>query len=97
MSHWPRLGLSGVHPSSSSAVSRLHAPRIASSSSASVNVPARASAPDELDAVAVRVADEAEEAAALAHLVRRPLRLDALLAEARERAVEIVDADAMWP
>ena len=53
----------------------------------------RLATPDQLDAIAVWVADEAEEAAAFAHLVRRALRLDALLAEARERRVEIVDAD----
>src|SRR3954468_14078026 len=45
------------------------------------------------NAIPVRVADEAEEAAALTYLVRRPLRLDALLAEPGQRAVEIVDAD----
>src|SRR4051812_16577646 len=92
MSHWPQLGLSGFQSLSWSAVSSLHAPRIASSSCASVNVTPLA-ATDQLDAIPVRVADEAEEAAALAHLVRRPLRLDALLAEPRERAVEVVDAD----
>src|SRR5438874_711898 len=32
--------------------------------------------PDDLDAIAIRVSDEAEERAAVAHLVRRTLRLE---------------------
>ncbi len=48
---------------------------------------------DELDAVVVRVADEADPGAAFGHLVRRALGLDALLGELGERAVEVVDAD----
>src|SRR5207253_3518362 len=53
----------------------------------------RLAALDDLDAVVVRVADEAEARAALAHRVRRPLGFDALFAEAGQRAVEILDAD----
>src|SRR3954469_22140633 len=51
------------------------------------------SAPDELDPVTVRILDKAEPRASLAHLVRLALRLDALLGESRQRAVEIVDPD----
>src|SRR4051812_43095203 len=48
---------------------------------------------DELDPVAVRVADEADPGAAGADLIGRLLRLDALLAQPRERAVEILDGE----
>ena len=49
---------------------------------------------DELDAVVVRVADEADPGAALAHLVRRPLRLDSVVVlQGAERGVEVVHAD----
>src|SRR3954465_2967217 len=48
---------------------------------------------DELDPVAVRIADEAQARAALADAVRRLLGLDALLREALERAVEVLDGD----
>src|SRR5205085_9776276 len=50
-------------------------------------------AADELDAVAVRVADETEKATTFAHLVRRALRLDPLLLQPGKRCVEILDAD----
>src|SRR6266498_4195396 len=56
-----------------------------------VGLPPRAL--DQLDAVAVRIPDEAEPRAALAHGVRGAFRLDALLGEARERAVQIVHGD----
>src|SRR5918994_2040036 len=46
---------------------------------------------DQLDAVAVGVADEADPAAALAHAVRRLLRVDALAGELAQRRVEVVD------
>src|SRR5262245_39428588 len=39
----------------------------------------------------VRVADEAEQRAALAHAVRRPLGLDPLVGERRERRLHVVD------
>src|SRR6266545_3260742 len=52
-----------------------------------------AAALDDLDPVAVRVADEAQERAALAHAVRLAVGLDALLTEPRKRLSEIVDAD----
>src|SRR6185436_14723596 len=55
--------------------------------------PASAAALDQLDAVAVRVADEGDERAALADAVRRALRLDPLLREPRERPVHVVDGD----
>src|SRR5207247_626866 len=45
----------------------------------------------------IRVADEAEARAALAHAVRLPLGLDALLGELGERRVEVVDADGDVP
>src|SRR5512146_296834 len=48
---------------------------------------------DDLDPVVVRIADETEPRTALAHLVRRALGLDALLGQACQRAVEVVDAD----
>src|SRR3954447_23106039 len=51
----------------------------------------------QLDPITVRIVHEAEEGAAFAHLVRRLLRLDALFGEARERRVEIVDADRNVP
>src|SRR5262245_32411091 len=46
---------------------------------------------DQLDAVLIRVADEAEPAAARADGVGRPLGLDALLGELGERLVEVAD------
>src|SRR4051794_25540853 len=52
---------------------------------------------DELHAVAVRVADEAEERTSLAYAVRLPLRLDALLLQPLERPAEVVDADGDVP
>ena len=53
---------------------------------------------DQLDAVVVRISDEADPRAALRDLVRRSLRLDAVLTcERRERAVEVVDADRDVP
>jgi hypothetical protein len=53
---------------------------------------------DELDAVVVRVADEADPGAAVADLVRGPLGLDPVaVLERRERAVEVVDADRDVP
>src|SRR2546423_4363934 len=48
---------------------------------------------DDLDAVAVGIADEAEPAASFAHLVRRALRLDLELLQTRKRPFEILDAD----
>jgi hypothetical protein len=48
---------------------------------------------DQLDAIAVRVAHEADPRAALADLVRRLLRLDPVTAEPLQRAVEVVDAE----
>ena len=49
---------------------------------------------DELDAIVVGVADEADPGAAGAHLVRRPLGLDPVLVLQRpECAVEVVDPD----
>src|SRR5581483_5755647 len=48
---------------------------------------------DQLDPVAVWVPDEADPGAAGAHLIRRPLRLDALLRQRRERRVEVLDAE----
>src|SRR5206468_3993634 len=53
-------------------------------------LPANSSPFDELDPVAVRVADEAEPRSAFAHGVRRPLGLDALLCQPGQRAVEVV-------
>src|SRR6185295_16317665 len=47
---------------------------------------------DELDPVAVRVADEAEPRAAFAHRVGRALGLDPLPRELLERPVEVVHA-----
>src|SRR5204863_5431008 len=47
----------------------------------------------QLDAVAVRIADEAKPRAALADGVRWPLRLDPLHREPLERPVKVVDAD----
>src|SRR6059058_5496386 len=52
-----------------------------------------AAALDQLDPVAVRVLDEAEPRAALADAVGLALGLDALLGQAPQRAVEVVDAD----
>src|SRR5437763_5419093 len=52
-----------------------------------------AAALDQLDPVAVRVLDEAEPRAALADAVGLALGLDALVGQARQRAVEVVDAD----
>src|SRR5205814_8731812 len=54
-------------------------------------------APDQLDPVAVRILDEAEPRAALADLVRRPLRLDPLVLQACERLVEVVDPERDVP
>src|SRR5919204_5254602 len=48
---------------------------------------------DQLDAVAVRVADEAEPRAALGDGVRRALGLDARAGEPLEGPVEVVDRD----
>ncbi len=48
---------------------------------------------DELDAVAVRVAHEAQSRAALADLVGRLLGRDPLGGEARQRAVEVLDRE----
>src|SRR4051812_29499147 len=48
---------------------------------------------DYLDSIPVRVADEADAGAALADGVGRPLRLDPLLRERAESAVEVVDRD----
>src|SRR5215213_3560104 len=48
---------------------------------------------DQLDAVAVRIADEADPRAALAHAVGRLLGLDAVPAEPLEGAVEVVDGE----
>src|SRR6185312_4549788 len=50
-------------------------------------------AADDLHAVVVRVAHEAEERPALGHLVWRLLGLDALGLQLRERRVEVLDAD----
>src|SRR4051812_29666247 len=52
---------------------------------------------DELDPVAVRVADEAEPRAARAHGVRRALGLDALAGELLERPVEVVHGERDVP
>src|SRR5439155_25779713 len=52
-----------------------------------------AAAVDQLDPVVVRVADEAEQRAALAHAVRLPLGLDALLFQRGERLPEVVDRE----
>src|SRR3954452_19385286 len=48
---------------------------------------------DQLDAIAVRITDEADPRAALAHAVRRLLGLDAVPAEPLEGAVEVVDRE----
>ena len=48
---------------------------------------------DQLDAIAVGIAHEADARAALADRVRRPLRLHALLVQRGQRAVEVGDAD----
>ena len=48
---------------------------------------------DQLDAVAVRILDEADQRAALAHAVGLAFGLDALLLQLRERLLEVVDAD----
>src|SRR5215207_3534927 len=48
---------------------------------------------DELDAVPVRVTDEAQPRAALAHGIGRLLRLDAHAGETLERAVHVLDGD----
>src|SRR6476469_3959853 len=50
-------------------------------------------APDDLDPVVVRVSHERQPRASFADLVRRTLRLDALLREALERSVQVLDAD----
>ena len=49
---------------------------------------------DDLDPILIRVADEAEPVAAVAHRVRRALRLDPLLGETSKRSVEVVHADS---
>src|SRR4051812_44825874 len=51
----------------------------------------------QLDPVAVRVAHEAEERAALADPIRLPLRLDSLLLQPGERRVEIVHRERDVP
>src|SRR5438270_7439455 len=48
---------------------------------------------DELDAVAVGIADEAQARAALAHRVRGLLGLDALLGQPTQRPVQVVHRD----
>src|SRR5262249_22058241 len=48
---------------------------------------------DQLDAVAVRILDEADEGAALADAVRLALRLDALLLQVGERLLQVIDPD----
>src|ERR687891_126895 len=52
---------------------------------------------DQLHAVAVRVLDEAEARATLAHGVRRALGLDSLLREARQRRIDVVDRESDVP
>src|SRR5262245_4369125 len=53
---------------------------------------------DQLDAVIVRIADEADARAALAYPVGRPLGLDAVLVlQRREGRVEVVDAERDVP
>src|SRR5438132_10991128 len=52
---------------------------------------------DQLDPVAVRVADEADARAALAHAVRLAFGLDALLLQPRQRLVDVVDAHCDVP
>jgi hypothetical protein len=47
---------------------------------------------DQLDPVTVRVVDEAQPRATLAHTVRLALGFDPLLAQAGQRPVEVVDA-----
>ena len=57
-----------------------------------------AAALDELDPVAVGVADEGDERAAGPYLVRRALRLDPVLVlQPRERGVDVVDGDRDVP
>src|SRR5436305_1359888 len=48
---------------------------------------------DELDAVLVRIADEADERASFAQAVRLALRLDSLLRQARKRRRHVVDRE----
>src|SRR4051812_42762737 len=71
------------------------APKAAESSSATATVSfgLTPTAVDQLDAVAVRILDEADERAAFADAVRLPFGLDALLLQLRERCREVVDAD----
>src|SRR6187431_2605613 len=57
------------------------------------SVRANSSLLDELDPIAVRVADEAESGAPLSHSVRRALGLDPLAAELLERPVEVVHGE----
>src|SRR5439155_6287616 len=52
---------------------------------------------DQLDPVAVRIAHEAKERAAFAHAIRLALRLDPLLAQAREGRGEVVDRESDVP
>src|SRR5579864_8240605 len=59
--------------------------------------PASGSPFDDLDPVLVGIANEAETISALPHRVGRALRLDALLLELRQGAVEVVDADRDVP
>src|SRR5689334_15481463 len=48
---------------------------------------------DELDAVLVGILHEAEAVPSGAHRIRRPLGLDSLLLQPRERPVEVVDRE----
>ena len=41
----------------------------------------------------IRVGDESETRASLAHLIRRPLGIDALAAKLLERPVEVIDSE----
>jgi hypothetical protein len=52
---------------------------------------------DQLDPIPIRIPYEAQPRAPLAHRVRRLLRLDPLLAEARERSVKVVGGDRDVP
>ena len=48
---------------------------------------------DQLDPVLIRISDEAQQRAALADRVRRPLRLDPLLCELLERLRHVLDRE----
>src|SRR6516225_2296883 len=50
-------------------------------------------APDQFDPVRVGVLHERDPGATFAHLIGRPLGLDALFFQSGERAVEVVDTD----